>query len=67
MALHFSHIARYAPSIQSHIHLKSFAQILTIVMKHPLIVGHVGSDGCVIESFNAAGGGGCAAVADGAP
>ncbi len=37
MALHFSHIARYAPSIQSHIHLKSFAQILTIVMKHPLI------------------------------
>ena len=36
MALHFSHIARYAPSIQSHIHLKSFAQILTLVMKHPL-------------------------------
>ena len=36
MALHLSHIARYAPSIQSHIHLKTFAQILTIVMKHPL-------------------------------
>ena len=36
MTLHFSHIARYVPSIQSHIHLKSFAQILTIVMKHPL-------------------------------
>ena len=36
MALHLSHIARYAPSIQSHIHLKSFAQILTIVMKRPL-------------------------------
>ena len=38
MALHFSYIARYAPSIQSHIHLKSFAHILTIVMKHPLTV-----------------------------
>ena len=37
MALYFSHIARYAPSIQSHIHLKSFAQILTVVMKHSLI------------------------------
>ena len=36
MPLHFSHIARYAPSIQSHIHLKPFAQSLTIVMKHPL-------------------------------
>ena len=36
MALHLSHIARYAPSIQSHIHLKSFARILTIAMKHPL-------------------------------
>ena len=36
MALHFSYIAHYAPSIQSHIHIKSFAQILTIVMKHPL-------------------------------
>ena len=36
MVLHFSHIARYAPSIQNHIHLKPFAQILTIVMKHPL-------------------------------
>ncbi|MDE5672627.1 MAG: hypothetical protein K2I02_04670, partial [Duncaniella sp.] len=24
------------PSIQSHIHLKTFAQILTIVIKHPL-------------------------------
>ena len=36
MALYFSHIARYAPSIQSHIHLKTFAQILTIVIKHPL-------------------------------
>ncbi len=36
MPLHFSHIARYAPSIQNHIHLKPFAQILTIVMKHPL-------------------------------
>ncbi len=36
MTLHFSHIARYAPSIQSHIHLKTFAQILTIVIKHPL-------------------------------
>ena len=36
MALHLSYIARYAPSIQSHIHLKSFAQILTIVMKRPL-------------------------------
>ena len=39
MALHLSHIARYAPSIQSHIHLKTFAQILTLVMKHPLSVG----------------------------
>ena len=37
MALHLSHIARYAPSIQSHIHLKTFAQILTIVFKQPLI------------------------------
>ncbi len=36
MTLHFSHIARYAPSIQSHIHLKTFAQILTIVIKLPL-------------------------------
>ncbi len=36
MTLHFSHIARYAPSIQSHIHLKTFAQILTIVVKQPL-------------------------------
>ncbi len=38
MTLYFSHIARYAPSIQSHIHLKTFAQILTIVIKHPLSV-----------------------------
>ena len=36
MTLHLSHIARYAPSIQSHIHLKTFAQILTIVFKQPL-------------------------------
>ena len=36
MALHLSHIARYAPSIQNHIHLKTFAQILTIVVKQPL-------------------------------
>ncbi|MDE5988269.1 MAG: hypothetical protein K2H17_02620, partial [Duncaniella sp.] len=36
MALHLSHIARYAPSIQIHIHLKTFAQILTIVFKQPL-------------------------------
>lgn len=41
MTLHFSHIARYAPSIQSHIHLKTFAQILIIVMKRPLNVGHL--------------------------
>ena len=37
MALHLSYIARYAPSIQIHILLKTFAQILTIVFKQPLI------------------------------
>ena len=36
MALHLSHIARYAPSIQNHIHLKTFSQILAIVFKQPL-------------------------------
>ena len=36
MTLHLSHIARYAPSIQSHIRLKYFAQILTLVIKQPL-------------------------------
>lgn len=40
---------------------------MTIFFEFNLIVGHVGSDGCVIESFKAAGDGGCAAVADGAP
>ena len=38
MALHLSHIARYAPSIQNHIHLKTFAQILTIVIKQRTIL-----------------------------
>ena len=36
MSLHLSYIARYAPSIQSQSRLKYFAQILTLVMKHPL-------------------------------
>ncbi|MDE5989417.1 MAG: hypothetical protein K2H17_08465, partial [Duncaniella sp.] len=45
MTLHFSHIARYAPSIQIHIHLKTFAQILTIVFKQPLSI-HKG-DQCI--------------------
>lgn len=38
MVLHLSYIARYAPLIQNHIHLKTFAQILTIVFKQPLDV-----------------------------
>ncbi len=44
MTLHLSHIARYAPSIQSHIHLKTFAQILTIVFKQPLKVYQIFKD-----------------------
>jgi hypothetical protein len=44
MALHLSHIARYAPSIQSHIHLKTFAQILTLVFKQPLKVYQIFKD-----------------------
>ena len=45
MTLHLSHIARYAPSIQSHIHLKTFAQILTIVFKQPLnTIQHIPDD-----------------------
>ncbi len=39
-----SHIARYAPSIQSHIHLKTFAQILTLVFKQPLKVYQIFKD-----------------------
>ncbi len=49
MTLHFSYIARYAPSIQSH--LKSFAQILTVVMKHPLNVSRSLYIGFVIAVF----------------
>ncbi len=51
MTLHLSHIARYAPSIQSHIHLKSFAQILTIVMKHPLNNSLAINDCLIREKF----------------
>ena len=51
MTLHFSYIARYALSIQSHIHLKSFAQILTVVMKHPLNVSRSLYIGFVIAVF----------------
>ncbi len=46
MTLHLSHIARYAPSIQSHIHFKPFAQNLTIVFKQPL---NAGTGACRIQ------------------